>query len=164
LGIALTLTYVDRDELRISPAVEWSPDERISLGLSYDHNFFLKDSLDLYYKPNSFLNFTGKEDFFDGKLRLTQDFRLVGPREHYDYSVAMPFDVETFVTLPSYLDLGLGARYRINESFDIYVKGLNLLQSGGEVWTDSVDGTYAANWLQYPIPGRQVWGGLKFRI
>lgn len=158
-----TLVYVDRDEFRISPSVSWTNSDNLNFNLQYNYNVFLTDSLDLFNKPNSTLSLTGEQKLLKNKLTFSQDLHLIGERTHSAVNSVGMLPVQDLVVLPTYLDVGLGIKYRINDHIDISIRGVNLLQDNETVNLDSeVD--YATEWLGYPILGRQFWGKLKLRF
>ncbi len=157
------LIYLDREEFRISPSVSWSNKENLSFNLQYNHNIFLTDSLGLFNKPSSTLSLTGEQKLLKSKLTFSQDLNLIGKRTHSAINNFGLIPVQELVVLSTYLDLGLGIKYRINDHIDISFRGVNLLQDNETVNIDSeVD--YATEWLGYPILGRQFWGKLKLRF
>jgi outer membrane receptor for ferrienterochelin and colicin len=157
------MVYVDRDELRISPSVSWTNSDNLNFNLQYNYNVFLTDSLDLFNKPNSTLSLTGEQKLLKNKLTFSQDLHLIGERTHSAVNNFGMLPVQDLVVLPTYLDVGLGIKYRINDHVDISIRGVNLLQDNETVNLDSeVD--YATEWLGYPILGRQFWGKLKLRF
>lgn len=160
-----TLGYLDREEFRLTPSVEWSNQDNLKFNLAYEHNFFLTSDI-LYYKPTSVLKVYGEQKFLRNKLTFTQDLAIIGNRKHSEFIDILPAPTQYEVQLPLYLDLGLGIKYRINDNIDIALKGLNLFQNNDLVNKESSpkDINYSAQWLGYPIPGSQFWGSLKIRF
>ena len=157
-GNRFEVDYIDRDEFRLTPSVSWSNKENISFNLSYDYNIFLTDLSSLSYKPTSTLSIDGEQKLLNDKLTFSQDMKLIGNRDHFETFVNDP------VQLPTYVDLGLGIKYRISQNFDISVKGVNLLQNNE---TETLDFSQIDNstlWFGYPILGRQFWGTIKVRF
>ena len=106
----------------------------------------------------STLSIDGEQKLLNDKLTFSQDLKLIGNRDHFETFVNDP------VQLPTYVDLGLGIKYRISQNFDISVKGVNLLRNNE---TETLDFSQIDNstlWFGYPIPGRQFWGTIKVRF
>jgi len=146
-GIA---TFLDRDELAITPEVSYSLDKNITVNLRGVYNFFLTEFdpvINLTYQPKFKLKLESEQLLFDNKLVLNQN--LV-------YNSSRNVRIETWgfsnPSVDAFLDLSVQARYRISPSFDVFVKGTNLLGSDYYVWN------------RQDVFQQQIWGGLKFRI
>lgn len=153
------ISYLDREEIGVTPELAYAPSEDIEFRVAVDYNGFLNQDSLITYRPQWATTFSGRQAFLKGKLKLQQDLIFLGARKHLERNSSL---TEQFVELSSYMDVSLGIRYKISEAFDIYIQGTNLLPSGsGSIFSTD---PHAANWRNYPILRQQIWAGLKLRI
>ncbi len=133
---------VNRDELALTPHLEYAVSEMVSFETGLTYRFFLTDSLDLYYKPTYDLFVSGSQKILDEKLSLKQTLYYVGDRKFVNNKMDNPRH-------QAFVDLSLEAAYQINPSFSIFAKGTNLLGREYVIWNNQ------------PVLRTQVWGGLK---
>ncbi len=146
-GIA---AFIDREEFSIKPSVVYTINEKSSFKLGGRYNIFLTD-LDsittLNYVPTTQIYFEGEQLLLDDKLVLTQNLIYNSARSVTSFLTAIETpDAEAFV------DLSAQIKYRISPSFDVFVKGTNLLGADYFVWNNQ------------NVFRQQIWGGLKFRL
>jgi hypothetical protein len=116
-----------------------------------------------------------KESYFKPKMRLSSNLRLaVSKNLTFDASVAVQddskakvftanplnpdgfypvvpdFTNETYVTVKGFVDLGIGADYRVNKKFSVFAKANNLLNSN------------YSKFLYYRVNGFNIFGGLTY--
>ncbi len=116
-----------------------------------------------------------KESYFKPKMRLSSNLKFVVTKNlTFDAAVAIQDDSkakiftanplnpdgtyppipdfanETYVTVKGFVDLGIGADYRINKKFSVFAKANNLLNSN------------YSKFLYYRVNGFNIFGGLTY--
>ncbi|MDN3586927.1 TonB-dependent receptor [Pedobacter aquatilis] len=106
----------------------------------------LKVSSNLVYNYNKKLSFNAGaviQDDVKAKVNVQQ------PVPPASYLIPNP-SIESIVTVKGYVDLGLGADYRINNKFSVFAKANNLLN------------TNYSRYLYYQVNGFNIFGGLTY--
>ena len=97
------------------------------------------------YRPESVLDLNITEVFLDSKLKLSQRFNYSSSRKTFH-------QLDEDKKLGSYFDISLMLDLRINKSFSVYARALNVLASEYELW------------YGHPVFKRQIIAGLKLNI
>ncbi|PWS26074.1 hypothetical protein DHW03_18690 [Pedobacter yonginense] len=106
----------------------------------------LKVSSNFVYTYNKKLSFNaGVVIQDDVKAKLN----IAAPVSPLQYVVPNPA-IESIVTVKGYVDLGLGAEYRINNKFSVFAKANNILNSN------------YSRYLFYQVNGFNIFGGLTY--
>jgi len=148
-------SYIDRDEFSVQPRINYQLNEEVNFHIEADYNFFLTDLIatGLYYVPEFRLQVGGEQLFLNDKLVISESLEYQSVREtSLSGDPVAPSPVGPLRVAPSYTDLSLKVKYRISPSFDVFVKGTNLL--GAEYF----------QWHRQAVFRQQIWGGLKFII
>lgn len=106
----------------------------------------LKVSSNLVYNYNKKLSFNAGvviQDDVKAKVNVQQ------PVPPVSYIIPNP-SIESIVTVKGYVDLGVGADYRINNKFSVFAKANNLLN------------TNYSRYLYYQVNGFNIFGGLTY--
>ncbi|WP_421942755.1 hypothetical protein [Pedobacter sp.] len=106
----------------------------------------LKVSSNLVYNYNKKLSFNAGvviQDDVKAKVNVQQ------PVSPLLYVIPNP-SIESIVTVKGYVDLGVGADYRINNKFSVFAKANNLLN------------TNYSRYLYYQVNGFNIFGGLTY--
>jgi len=106
----------------------------------------LKVSSNLVYNYNKKLSFNAGvviQDDVKAKVNVQQ------PVSPLLYVIPNP-SIESIVTVKGYVDLGIGADYRINNKFSVFAKANNLLN------------TNYSRYLYYQVNGFNIFGGLTY--
>ncbi|WP_316738103.1 TonB-dependent receptor [Pedobacter aquatilis] len=106
----------------------------------------LKVSSNLVYSYNKKLSFNAgvvMQDDVKAKVNVQQ------PVPPASYLIPNP-SIESIVTVKGYVDLGVGADYRINNKFAVFAKANNLLN------------TNYSRYLYYQVNGFNIFGGLTY--
>jgi len=106
----------------------------------------LKVSSNLVYNYNKKLSFNAGvviQDDVKAKVNVQQ------PVPPFSYVIPNP-SIESIVTVKGYVDLGVGADYRINNKFSVFAKANNLLN------------TNYSRYLYYQVNGFNIFGGLTY--
>ena len=124
-------------------AYVFSPEFKTWIG-GYYHAYIL-DSLDKpYQKPLSMIQF-GASGIIKKKLTLSAEIFSLGKR--YAIDVA-----NNTVEMDGFFDINLGAEYKINEEFSVFLNATNLLNNHYE------------RYYSYPVQGLQIMGGIGWRF
>ena len=119
------------------PAVEkqsyYKPQLRIGSNFSYTYN-----------KKLSFNANVAIQDDSDAKVYVS-DPQILG-----QYPPVPDYSKETVVTVKGFVDLGIGADYKINNKFSAFAKATNLLN------------TNYSKYLYYRTNGFSIFGGLSY--
>ncbi|PWS30010.1 porin family protein [Pedobacter paludis] len=106
----------------------------------------LKVSSNFVYTYNKKLSFNAGvviQDDVKAKINIS------APVNPLQYVVPNPA-IESIVTVKGYVDLGLGAEYRINNKFSVFAKANNILNSN------------YSKYLFYQVNGFNIFGGLTY--
>jgi len=124
-------------------AYVFTPEFKTWIG-GYYHAYIL-DSLDKpYQKPLSMLQF-GASYIIKQKVTLNAEIYTMGKRYAIDAN-------RNTVDMAGFFDLNLGAEYKINEEFSVFLNATNLLNSHYE------------RFYNYPVQGLQIMGGIGWRF
>lgn len=137
--------------VQVSDALKWTGKLNIDdwKPASETYSWFkpgLKVSSNLSYTYNKKLSFTAGvviQDDVKAKVNVAQ------PINPLLYVVPNP-SIESIVTVKGFVDLGLGADYRINNKFSVFAKANNILN------------TNYSKYLYYQVNGFNIFGGLTY--
>ena len=137
--------------VQVSDALKWTGKLNIDdwKPASETYSWFkpgLKVSSNFVYTYNKKLSFNAGvviQDDVKAKVNVQQ------PVNPLQYLVPNP-GIESIVTVKGFVDLGLGADYRINNKFSVFAKANNILNSN------------YSRYLYYQVNGFNIFGGLTY--
>ncbi|MBB6239816.1 hypothetical protein HDC90_004478 [Pedobacter sp. AK013] len=106
----------------------------------------LKVSSNLVYTYNKKLSFNAGVVIQDD---VKAKVNIANPVNPSQYVIPNP-SIESIVTVKGFVDLGLGADYRINKKFSVFAKANNILN------------TNYSRYLYYQVNGFNIFGGLTY--
>jgi hypothetical protein len=106
----------------------------------------LKVSSNFVYTYNKKLSFNAGVVIQDD---VKAKVNIANPVPSLHYIIPNP-SIESIVTVKGYVDLGLGADYRINKKFSVFAKANNILN------------TNYSKYLYYQVNGFNIFGGLTY--
>lgn len=140
-----TAAYDKGSVFKISGEIAYvfTPEFKTWIGGYY--NAYILDSLDKpYQKPLSMLQF-GATYIIKQKVTLSAEIYTMGKRYAIDSN-------RNTVDMAGFFDLNLGAEYKINEEFSVFLNATNLLNNHYE------------RFYNYPVQGFQIMGGIGWRF
>jgi len=109
------------------------------------YHAYILDSLDKpYQKPLSMIQF-GASGIIKKKLTLSAEIYSLGKRYAFD-------ELNNTVEMDSFFDINLGAEYKINDEFSVFLNATNLLNN------------HYQRFYNYPVQGLQIMGGIGWRF
>ncbi|NOU48555.1 MAG: TonB-dependent receptor [Bacteroidales bacterium] len=100
-----------------------------------------------FYRPVNQIQLSG-EYAYNETLHFTSSIYYVGERMASTYKSG----TETLHSLTPYVDLNIGARYKVNESFNVFVQTNNLLN------------LHYDRFYHFPVNGVEFYGGITIRF
>lgn len=145
-GNSFQVVYDEVNTLNVFGEVKADISEMVSVGLNVNYfNYSTDVETQAWNLPNIkasvFSEFDITKELYGGASIF-----FVGERKDYDFRQARE------VNLDPYVDANLHFGYRITEQFTAFVKGNNLF---GDNYT---------KWMNYPVQGIQVMGGVTYKF
>ena len=132
----------------VNGELTYMPISDLNIWLSGRYDAYSLDSLpEPYHKPLTLISLGGSY-IIKEKVKLWLEMFSYGKR----HAVDMTGDLPTEVELDGFLDLNAGVEYYATERLTVFVKGTNLLNKNYQ------------RFLNYPVQGLQVMGGIGFRF
>jgi hypothetical protein len=140
-----TAEYLNGNVFKISGEIAYvfAPEFKIWIGGFY--NAYSLELIDKpYQKPISMLQF-GANYVIKKTVFLNAEIYTMGKRYALDY-------LNNTVEMAGFFDINLGAEYKINEQFSVFLNATNLLNKHYE------------RFYNYPVQGIQIMGGIGWRF
>jgi hypothetical protein len=150
MGPATTFTalFDNGSVFNVSGELTYMLGDMLKIWLSGSYDAYSLDSLaQPYHKPISVISLGGSY-IIKKKVNIWLEAFSYGKRYAIDPVGALPTEVE----LDGFFDLNAGIEYYATEKLTVFVTGNNLLNSNYE------------RFLNYPVQGLQVMGGVGFRF
>ena len=150
---SMTLLYDDVKLFNFLVDFAWHHSSKFNVEGSFKLNNYSMDKLENpWYKPNYELELNA---FYSINDRLKTNLGMVSNgKKDVPYLTSIDEEASYYETktIKAWLDLQVGADYRINDLFSVYAQCTNLLNKKYELFDN------------YPVYGIQLFGGIKVRF
>jgi hypothetical protein len=142
------VVYDDVEVLSFVAEAAYRLNQRINVKAVYHNTRYTTKTLTTaFYRPVNKLQLSG-EYAYSEVLHFTSSIYYVGERKASTYKSGN----ETLHSLTPYVDLNIGAKYIVNESFNIFVQTNNLLN------------LHYDRFYHFPVNGVEFYGGITIRF